>query len=308
MPELPEVQAHAERLDAAFAGAVLERFTPLTFTALKTYAPDPAEAVGQHVVYVGRRGKHLLLDMGVLTFVVHLMQGGRLKPDEKQSARPKGGIARWRFDDGRALLLTEAGSERRAGVWAVEGDPETQPPLDELGPEADQVDPPAMLRLFHAHPMRLHGFLRDQHIVAGLGRRLANEVCHRAKLSPFASTGRFEVVDAQRVVEAIRACVADGLAYERGRDDMSSSADRPGNVHGRAGQPCPVCGDEVRSVEYSRYRVDYCPTCQTGGKLLADRGLSKLLHGDWPKSLDAMEDRKEAARAVLGESPGDESR
>jgi formamidopyrimidine-DNA glycosylase len=277
MPELPEVQAHAERLDAAFSGAVLQRFMPITFTALKTFRPDPAEAVGQHVVFVGRRGKHLLLDMGVLTFVVHLMQGGRLKPDEKQSAKPKGGIARWTFDDGRALLLTEAGTERKAGVWAIEGDPEEQPPLDELGPEANTIDPPGMLTLLHANPMRLHGFLRDQRLLAGLGRRLANEVCHRARLSPFANTGRMELTDAEQIVEAIRASVNEGLAYERGRDDMSSSSDRPGNVHGRAGETCPVCGDSVRSVEYTRYRVDYCATCQTGGKVLADNTTSKFL-------------------------------
>jgi formamidopyrimidine-DNA glycosylase len=277
VPELPEVQAHAERLDAAFAGAVLERFTPITFTALKTFRPDPKEAQGHGVVYVGRRGKHLLLDMGVLTFVVHLMQGGRLRPDEKQSAKPKGGIARWRFADGRALLLTEQGTERKAGVWAVGGDPETQAPLDDLGPEADQVELTALLELFGAHPMRLHTFLRDQRVIAGLGRRLANEVCHRAKLSPFAATAKLDLVDAGAVVEAIRACVNEGLAYERGRDDMSSSKDRPGNVHGRGGQPCPVCGDTVRSVEYTRYRIDYCPTCQTGGKILADNTTSKFL-------------------------------
>jgi formamidopyrimidine-DNA glycosylase len=277
VPELPEVQAHAERLDKAFTGAVLERFTPITFTALKTYQPAPEEAQGQSVVYVGRRGKHLLLDLGVLTFVVHLMQGGRLRLDEKHSAKPRGGIARWHFDDGRALLLTEAGTERKAGVWAVAGDPETQPPLDDLGPEADNVEAGPMLTLLHANPMRLHGLLRDQRIIAGLGRRLANEVCHRARLSPFANTGRMEVTDAAAMVEAIRACVAEGLAYERGRDDMSSSADRPGNVHGRAGLPCPACGDEIRSVEYSRYRVDYCATCQTGGRVLADNTTSKFL-------------------------------
>jgi len=277
VPEVPEVQAHAERLDKAFTGAVLERFTPITFTALKTFRPDPSEAVGSAVVYIGRRGKHLLLDFGVLTFVVHLMQGGRLRVDEKQSAKPRGGVARWRFADGRALLLTEAGTERKAGVWAVDGDPETQPPLDELGPEAVEIDPPAMLGLFHANPMRLHGFLRDQRLLAGLGRRLANEVCHRARLSPFASTGRMEVIDAEKVVEAIRACVGEGLAYERGRDDMSSSSERPGNVHGRAGERCPVCGDGIRSVEYTRYRVDYCANCQTGGKVLADNTTSKFL-------------------------------
>lgn len=277
MPELPEVQAHAERLDASFAGATLERFVPLTFTALKTVVPDPAEAHGHPLVFVGRRGKHLLLDFGVLTFVVHLMQGGRLRPDAKQAARPRGGLARWVFADGRALLLTEQGTERRAGVWAVAGEPEAQPPLADLGPEADQLEPAALLDLLHANPMRLHGFLRDQRLLAGLGRRLANEVCHRARLSPFASTAKLDLVDAGAVVEAIRACVAEGLAHERGLDDMSASADRPGAVHGRSGQPCPACGDTVRSVEYARYRVDYCPTCQTGGKVLADNTTSKFL-------------------------------
>ncbi len=277
MPEIPEVQAHAERLDVAFAGAILERFTPISFTALKTFRPDPAEVAGHALVFAGRRGKHLLLDFGTATFVIHLMQGGRLKPDEKQSAKPRGGIARWRFTDGRALLLTEAGTERKAGVWVVDGDPEGQPPLDELGPEAELLEPPALLELLHANPMRLHGFLRDQRLLAGLGRRLANEICHRAKLSPFASTAKLDEEDAIRLVEAIRACVGESLAYERGRDDMSSSKDRPGNVHGRAGELCPLCGDVVRSVEYTRYRIDYCATCQTDGKILADNTTSKFL-------------------------------
>ena len=277
MPELPEVQAHAERLDAAYAGATLEHFTPLTFTALKTFRPDPAEAVTHPLVFVGRRGKHLLLDFGVLSFVVHLMQGGRLKPDAKQSAKPKGGLARWRFDDGRALLLTEMGTERKAGVWAIDGDPESQAPLEGLGPEADRLEASALLELLNANPMRLHGFLRDQRLLTGLGRRLANEVCHRARLSPFANTGKLDRVDAEALDEAIGACVNESLAYERGRDDMSSSADRPGNVHGRAGQDCPVCGDVIRSVEYTRYRVDYCATCQTNGKILADNTTSKFL-------------------------------
>jgi formamidopyrimidine-DNA glycosylase len=277
MPELPEVQAHAERLDGAFAGSTLAGFRPLSFTALKTFRPDPSEAVGRDLTAVGRRGKHLLLVFGDLTFVVHLMQGGRLVPDHKQAAKPRGGIARWSFDDGPALLLTEAGTERKAGVWVVEGDPASQPPLDDLGPEADGLDAPAMLALLHAHPMRLHGFLRDQRILAGLGRRLANEVCHRATLSPFAGTGKLDEADARALVGAIGAAVDEGLAYERGRADMSSSKERPGRVHGRAGEACPVCGDVVRSVEYTRYRVDYCPTCQTGGKVLADNTTSKFL-------------------------------
>ena len=118
------------------------------------------------------------------------MQGGRLKPDEKQSAKPRFGQARWRFADGRALLLTEAGTERKAGVWVVAGDPDEQAPLHGLGPEADTLDAATLARLLAEHPMRLHGFLRDQHILAGLGRLLANEVCHRARLSPFANTAK----------------------------------------------------------------------------------------------------------------------
>src|ERR671916_932441 len=137
---MPEVQAHAERLTDEFAGAVLDKFRPLAFTALKTAVPAPGGAAGHPLPAVGRRGKHLLLQFEPVTFVVHLMQGGRLRPDEKQAAKPRGGVARWRFADGRAWLLTEQGTEHKAGVWMVAGDPLGQPPLDGLGPEADRLD------------------------------------------------------------------------------------------------------------------------------------------------------------------------
>jgi formamidopyrimidine-DNA glycosylase len=277
VPEMPEVQAHAERLTAELAGAVLDRFRPLAFTALKTVTPAPEAAVGHPLVEVGRRGKHLLLRFEPVTFVVHLMQGGRLKPDEKQAAKPRGGQARWTFADGRALLLTEAGTERKAGVWVVEGEPDAQAPLDDLGPEADTLDRDTLARLLGDNPMRLHGWLRDQRIVAGMGRRLANEVCHRARLSPFAATGKLDDEAVDRLHVAIGACIAESLAYERTRSDMSSSKERPGAVHHRTGEACPVCGDTVRAVEYSRYTVNYCPTCQTGGKVLADNTTSKFL-------------------------------
>ena len=277
MPELPEITAHAERLDAAFSGAVLERFTALKFTALKTAAPAPDAACGTALARVRHRGKHLLLAFPDVTFVVHLMQGGRLKPDEKQSIKPRFGQARWRFVDGRALLLTEAGTERKAGVWVVSGDPEAQAPLLGLGPDADTIDAPALQILLQDHPMRLHGFLRDQHILAGLGRLLANEICHRAKLSPFAATAKLGADEVARLSDATQACIAEGIAVERGLSEMSASADRPAQVHHRVGQACPVCGDTVRAVEYSRYTVAYCPTCQTGGKVLADNTTSKFL-------------------------------
>ena len=278
MPELPEVQAHAERLTEAYRGDALARFQPITFTALKTAVPTPDGAYGHPLERVGRRGKYLLMEFAPLTFIVHLMQGGRLKDDEKQSPKPRGGQARWRFEDGRALLLTEAGTERRAGVWCVPaGEELTSPPLVDLGPEAMEVTPAELATRFAEHPMRLHTFLRNQRCIAGIGRRLANEVCHRAKLSPFAATAKLGLAGAEKVVAAIHDAVDEGLEFERGRPDMSSSADRPGRVHKRTGEPCPVCGDTIREVQYSSYTVSYCPTCQTGGKVLADNTTSRFL-------------------------------
>jgi formamidopyrimidine-DNA glycosylase len=277
VPELPELQAHAERLTDELAGARLDRFEPLSFAALKTVLPPPEAAVGEPLEGVGRRGKHLLLRFAPATFVVHLMQGGRLKPDPKLAARPRGGMARWRFDGDRALLLTEAGKERKAGVWVVAGDPLAQPPLDHLGPDADVITPDQLAERLGATSMRLHGFLRDQRQLAGIGRRLADEVCHRAQLSPFATCSKLTPDQVAAVHAAIGACLDESLASERARADMSSSKDRPSAVHHRAGQACPVCGDAVRAVEYTTYTLSYCPTCQTGGKVLADNTTSRFL-------------------------------
>jgi formamidopyrimidine-DNA glycosylase len=280
VPELPEIQAHAERLTADFTGRVLTRFVPLTFTALKTALPAPSDAYGAPLRHVGRRGKYLLVQFDPVTFVVHLMQGGRLLADVKQAAKPRGGQARFVFDDGPALLLTEQGTERRAGVWCMPtpvASASAAPPLDTLGPEADLVTRDELAELLGARSQRVHGFLRDQHAIAGVGRRLANEVCHRAKILPFASTKKLTSSQIDCVHAAIHDAISDGLEYERSRPDMSSSKDRPGGVHGRTGEPCPVCGDTVRAVEYSGYTVNYCPTCQTDGKLLADNTTSKFL-------------------------------
>ncbi len=277
MPELPEVRAHAERMTAALAGDVLEGVQQISFTALKTFAPPVDAAVGAELVAVRTRGKHLLLDLGATVHVVHLMQGGRLRPDAKVARKPRGGLFRWRFAEGGAWLLTEAGTEHKAGVWVVDGDPLTKEPLDHLGPEADEVDETALMARFAERSARLHTFLRDQRVMAGLGRMLANEVCHRAGLSPFALTIKLTVADARSVVMAIRGALTDALEVERARDDMSSSTQRPSRVHNRAGQPCPVCGTEIHAVEYRAYTVSYCPTCQTDGRILADNTTSKFL-------------------------------
>jgi formamidopyrimidine-DNA glycosylase len=215
------------------------------------------------------------------------MQGGRLLVDDKLSAKPRGGQARFAFApiersdgsiDTAALLLTEQGKERRAGVWCVpSADALDSPPLDHLGPEAATISDDALSASFAANSMRVHGFLRDQRMIAGIGRRLANEVCHRARVSPFANTRKLGAEGAATVAAAIRSCIAESLEYERSRDDMSSSKDRPSAMHSRTGDPCPDCGDVVRAVEYSGYTVNYCATCQTGGKVLADNTTSKFL-------------------------------
>ncbi len=292
MPEMPEVEAHAERLEARFAGRVLAKFTPFNFTALKTAVPAPDEAYGHPLLSVGRRGKYLILRFEPISFVIHLMQGGRLLADDKRSAKPRGGQARFTFEpvelpatddtagsiDETALLLTEEGKERRAGVWCIpSADLETSLPLAKLGPEAAGISAEDLAERFTANSMRVHGFLRHQGMIAGIGRRLSNEICHSAQISPFATTKQLGGDGAAKVAAAIDRCVAEGLAYERTRDDMSSSKDRPSAVHKRTGESCPVCGDTIREVEYSSYSVNYCPTCQTGGKVLADNTTSKFL-------------------------------
>jgi formamidopyrimidine-DNA glycosylase len=277
VPELPELHAHAERLTATFAGRELAGFRALTFTALKTVVPAPESLVGRSLDAVERVGKYLMLRFGDDRFIVHLMQGGRLVPDEKRSAKPRGGLARWTFADESALLLTEMAKEKRAGVWVVTGDPTEQAPLAGLGPDALTLDRAQLVTALVAKSRRIHGMLRDQRAIAGIGRRLANEICHRARISPFASTSKLTDDEVDRLLAAVHECIADALAVERGREAMSSSAERPGNVYHRTGEACPVCGDTVRAVEYSHYTVNYCPTCQTGGKVLADNTTSKFL-------------------------------
>lgn len=277
MPELPEVRAHAERLTASHAGRPLTGFRALSFATLKTVDPPPDAAIGSDLLEVTTRGKLLLLRFEPATFVVHLMQGGRLRPDEKVAPKPRGGLARWVFGPNAALLLTEAGTERKAGVWVIRGDPLTQAPLARLGPDADQVRRDALGALLGARSMRLHGLLRSQDVIAGIGRRLANEVCFRAQLSPFANTARLDDEQVARLHAAIAYCIDESLRFERGLDEMSTSKDRPGAVHGRRSLPCVTCGTPIHTVEYRSYTVAYCPTCQTDGKLLADNTTSKFL-------------------------------
>jgi len=278
MPELPELQAHAERLTTLLSGKELVGFRAISFTALKTAVPPPDLAIGTPLHEVTRQGKYLLLRFPDLTFVIHLMQGGRLEPDPKQSAKPRGGLARWQFDgEPPALLLTEQSKEKRAGIWVVAGEPAEQAPLSGLGPDAQNISAEAVTERLGIKSMRVHGWLRHQGMISGIGRRLGNEICHAAKLSPFASTSKLSEAERHRLTDAIHRCIEESLVYERTRESMSSSKDRPGGVHHRTGEECPACHDIVRAVSYSSYTVNYCATCQTGGKVLADNTTSRFL-------------------------------
>lgn len=281
MPEMPEVQAHAERMTAALEGKELLGFELLNFAALKTFDPAPAGAVGQQLLSVGRRAKYLLMSFANgHTHVVHLMQGGRLRPDPKRARKPRGAMARWVFTNGdteEAWLLTEAGSERKAGVWVVDGDARSQPPLDRLGPEADEMLTEDWAELCGSNSRRLHGLLRDQSAVSGLGRLLANEICFEAGLSPFANASKLDDTQIARLFQAVSTVLCASVEHERTLDDIGKSADRPSKVHNRAGEPCVNCGEAIRTVEYRNYVVFYCAKDQTGGKVLADNTTSKFL-------------------------------
>ncbi len=283
---MPEVQAHAERMTEALAGATLTKFQLINFAGLKTFDPPADRSVGASLVAVERRAKYLILRFDDdIRHVVHLMQGGRLRPDAKQSKKPRNGIARWVFDnngDEQAWLLTEAGTERKAGVWAVSGDPIDQDPLLGLGPEADTISRDDLAALLAANSKRVHGVLRTQGIIAGLGRMLTNEILFEAGLSPFSNASKLSDEEIDRLHAAILSTVARATDHERTLDDIGKSVDRPSKVHNRSGEPClgpegESCDDTVRTVEYRKYTVFYCPTHQTGGKLLADNTTSKFL-------------------------------
>ncbi len=294
MPEMPEIQAHSERMADALAGAQLKQFQLLNFAGLKTFSPSPDEAKSSQLVGVGRRAKYLLLHFeNGHTHVVHLMQGGRLRPDPKRTRKPRNGIARWVFElpvDGEngeqatreeAWLLTEAGSERRAGVWVVAGEPNEQEPLSKLAPEAADLGRDQLAEILSQHSKRLHGLLRSQKIISGLGRMLANEICFLAELSPFSNTAKLDQAQIARLHQAVGVAIQDSIAHERTLDGIGKSADRPSRVHNRTGEPCKgiggSCSDTIASVTYRNYTVFYCPTHQTGGKLLADNTTSKFL-------------------------------
>lgn len=278
MPELPEIKAHAERLFADYGACTLSGFKALSFTALKTFSPRPDVAIGEPLRAVATRGKYLVLQFESAAFVVHLMQGGRLVVEPKPTAKPRGGLARWSFHERPNLLLREAGSEHRAGVWVV-SEVESADLFQSLGPDADELTQPQLDSILaEAKGARVHGVLRDQRLIAGIGRRLANEICWTSCISPFAPCSKLDPRQRTSLLEAIHSTISDSLKDERSRDEMVSSKHRLSNVHHRSGQPCPRGdGDQIREISYTTHTVNYCATCQTKGKILADNTTSKFL-------------------------------
>ena len=276
MPEMPEMQALAERLAEVVGGAEFEGATPISFSALKTFAPAPESLTGRELVGVGRRGKFLVLDFGGPRVLVHLSQGGRVDVESAPKAsRPKFGVVRFGFADRPSVLVKEYGTERKAGWWVLaEGD---DGPLAGLGlePFSDEF---ADFILTGSDGRRIHTLLRQQSTVAGIGRGYADDSLHRARLSPYASLTSLGLAERQALVDAVRAVLREGLEAERRRTGgLPTKIGDHWVVHGRHGQPCPVCRSDLRRVSYESYEVTYCPACQTGGKILADRRMSRLV-------------------------------
>ncbi len=270
------MQALAERLEASVGGAAFEGATPISFSALKTFAPAPESLIGRELCSVGRRGKYLVFDFGGPRMLVHLSQGGRVDVENPpKSTRPKFGVVRFRFEGRPSILVKEYGTERKAGWWLLaEGD---EGPLDRLGlePFSDEF---ADFVLEGRDGRRVHTVLRNQSTVAGIGRGYADDSLHRARLSPYASLTSLSPAERHALLDGIRAVLTEGLEVERRRTGgLPTKVGDHWVVHGRHGQPCPTCGDDLRRVSYESYEVTYCPPCQTGGKILADRRMSRLV-------------------------------
>jgi formamidopyrimidine-DNA glycosylase len=275
MPELPEMQALAERLGEHIQGKTLRRIEPLQFSALKTVSPGPQELFGKEVSEVGRRGKYVWLDFDGPRLLFHLSQGGRVDiEDPAKTTRPKGSVARFVFV-GPAVLIKEYGTDRKAGWWVLAAGDDG--PLVKLGPEPDSEEFAELIRSGDDN-RRIHTMLRDQKTVAGLGRGYTDDALHHAKLSPYASLKSLDKKERGRLLKSIAAVLKDGLKNERKRTGgLPTKVGDHWRIHNKYGQPCPECGSDLRRVSYESHEVTYCPTCQTDGKVLADRRMSRLI-------------------------------
>jgi formamidopyrimidine-DNA glycosylase len=276
VPELPEVQALAERLDAAVADARFAGVAVLQFSSLKTVSPRPDSLVGATLERVGRRGKFLVFEFAGSRLLVHLSQGGRIDvEDPPKKTRPRGAVVRLAFDGRPSILVKEFGRERKAGWWVLaEGD---DGPLAKLGREPDSPEFERFV-LEGDDARRVHTILRDQRTVSGIGRGYSDDMLHRAKLSPYATLATLSGEERRDLLDAVHEILAEALEAERRRTGgLPTKIGDHFTVHGKYGTPCPRCGSDLRRISYESHEVTYCPNCQTGGKVLADRRLSRLI-------------------------------
>ncbi len=281
MPELPEVEALAHFLREHAVGEQIARVDVVALSVVKSFDPPISALTGRTVGRAGRVGKYLLLDCDGIVLVAHLARAGWLRWSEAMPdtpARPgKGPLAlRVRLESEAGFDLTEAGTRKSMSVWAV-ADPQDIPRIAALGPDAAAVGEAEfeeLLAAAGAHQIKTA--LTDQRILAGIGNAYSDEILHRAGLSPFAPAAG---VDAAGLYAVMRAVLADAIGDLVGQDAARLKAQKRSGlaVHARTGLPCPVCGDTVREVAYRERSMQYCPTCQTGGKILADRRMSRLL-------------------------------
>ena len=286
MPELPEVEALADYLRQHAVGRTVGRVDVAALSVLKTFAPPINALHGLTVTGANRWGKYLGLQVGELNLITHLSRAGWLRWSEKLTATPlkpgKGPIA-LRVHLGTpgeapGFDLTEAGTQKRLAVWLV-GDPTQVPGIATLGPDALQLTVGDLSALLAGNTGRIKSVITDQKVIAGVGNAYSDEILHVAKLSPFATAGKLSEAQRAALHDAMVSVLSDAVSRSVGQQAATLKGEKRSGmrVHARTGLPCPVCGDTVREVSFADKSFQYCPTCQTGGKVLADRRMSRLL-------------------------------
>jgi formamidopyrimidine-DNA glycosylase len=274
MPELPEIEAWRRALDESVSAFPIVKAGPAHVATLKTFEPPLKALEGRRLAGAERRAKRLLFptEDGELVLLVHLMTAGRLKYLKYGQAGPKTPAFQLVFEGGSRLVLTEAGAKKRAGVWLLNRE-EAEQELAHLGPDALGLGAERLAEICAEQSRRLHSMLRDQRVISGIGRAWANEILHHAKLSPYALTHDLSEEEIERLAAAIDEELTRGLELrERGANDK-----RTYRVHDKLGEPCYVCGTPIARVDFEEHTIYYCPECQTGGRVLKDRRLSRLL-------------------------------
>ena len=274
MPELPEMEAWRRQLDDPVSAFRIAKAGPAHIATLKTFDPPLNALEGRHFRGAERRGKRLLFptDDGELVLLVHLMTAGRLKFLRAGEKGPKTPAFALEFEGGSKLVLSENARKKRAGVWLLT--PEAaEAELAHLGPEALGLGPERLGEIVHGESRRLHALLRDQRLIAGIGRAWANEILHTAQLSPYALSGDLDDEEVERLAAAIDSELERGLELR----EEGASDEKTYRVHRRLGEPCHVCGTPIAQVDFEEHTIFYCPACQTGGRVLKDRRLSRLL-------------------------------